>query len=254
VLKSSLVLNWDGAGIIGVPGLTAGYGNAGFIAEGAPIPVKQLPVTPALIHPHKLAAIAALTREMVESSNAEALIGDALMIAAGRMLDEVLFDANPETAQRPAGLRLGVVATTPSAATDPYTAFTENVAALVDAMAPVGGNGPYIIVASPGRAAQMNLYFVGETGIEVLGSNACVNDMLGICPAALATALSPDPEVESATAGTLVMDDTTPGLPGVAGQPEKSLWQTDSLAIKMRWPVSWAMRDPRGFAWMTPTW
>ena len=79
---------------------------------------------------------------MVDSSNAEALIGDALMRAAGRMLDEVLFDANPESAARPAGLRNGVAALTASTNTDPIQAVFEDAAALINSLAPVAGNGP----------------------------------------------------------------------------------------------------------------
>ena len=118
LLQQGLVLSFEGHGVISAPGLVAEYGNAGFVAEGQPIPVRQLADTAAQLLPHKLAAIAVLTREMIDSSNAEALIGDALMRAAGRMLDEVLFDANPESAARPAGLRNGVAALTASTNTD----------------------------------------------------------------------------------------------------------------------------------------
>ena len=79
-----------------------------------------------------------------------------------------------------------------------------------------------------------------------------INDLLAIAPAALVAALSPEPEIETSKAATLVMD-TAPGAAGTMG-PERSLFQTDSLALKMRWPVSWALRDPRGFAWLTPAW
>jgi hypothetical protein len=47
--------------------------------------------------------------------------------------------------------------------------------------------------------------------------------------------------------------DTAPGDAGTMG-PERSVWQTDSVAVKVRWPVSWALRDPRGVAWLTPAW
>jgi hypothetical protein len=47
--------------------------------------------------------------------------------------------------------------------------------------------------------------------------------------------------------------DTVPGLPGTMG-PELEMWQTNSIAVKVRWPVSWALRDPRAVAWMTPAW
>jgi hypothetical protein len=253
LLEQGLVLSFEGHGAISAPGLVAEYGNAGFVGEGAPIPVRQLANTAQQLLPHKLAAIGVLTREMVESSNAEALIGDALMRAAGRMLDEVLFDANPGDAIRPAGLRNGVAASTPSANADPFGAFFEDVATLINALGPVAGNGPYALVASPGRAAAMQFRFISEdSSIQVFGSNAVINDLLAVAPAALVAALSPEPEIEASKAATLVMD-TTPGAAGTMG-PERSLFQTDALALKMRWPVSWALRDPRGFAWLTPAW
>ena len=82
VLERGLVLSFEGHGTISAPGLVVEYGNAGFVGEGKPIPVRQLTTTASTLLPHKLAAIGVLTREMVESSNAEALIADALMRAA----------------------------------------------------------------------------------------------------------------------------------------------------------------------------
>jgi hypothetical protein len=68
--------------------------------------------------------------------------------------------------------------------------------------------------------------------------------------------LSPIADIETARAGELHMSDTP--LPIVSGgapaSPARSLFQTDSIAIKMRWPVTWAARDPRAVAWTTPTW
>lgn len=253
VLKQGLVLSWDGAGSISAPGFVAEFGNAGWVAEGDPIPVRQLAAGPAILNPHKLGAIAVLTREMMESSNAEALISDALIKAAGRMLDEVLFDANPETAQRPRGLRNGIATLTASSNADPGYAFGEDVTALVNALGPVAGNGPYIIVTNPGRAVGMALRFISEAeNVIVLGSNAVINDVLAIAPAALVAALSPEPEIETSNAATLHMD-TVPQVVGTAG-PHRSMFQTDSVAVKVRWPVSWVLRDPRGFAWLTPAW
>jgi len=254
LLKRGLVLSFNGTGAISAPGFVAEFGNAGWVAEGQPIPVRQLTATPALLTPHKLAAISVLTREMIESSNAEQLIGDTLMRGAGRMVDEVLFDANPGDAARPAGLRNGVAATTPSNNADFTEAVFEDFAALINKLAPVGGNGPYAIVASPGRAALMAARLRGDVGnLIILGSSAVINDVLAIAPAALVAALSPEPEIETSKAATLHMEDTSPQAVGTAS-PHRSMFQIDSIALKMRWPVTWALRDPRGFAWMTPVW
>jgi hypothetical protein len=255
VLRNGLVLNFDGYGSASAPGFVAEFGNAGWVAEGNPIPVRALSAPPAILNPHKLAAIAVLTREMIESSNAEALISDTLTRAAGRMLDEVLFDANPEDAARPKGLRNGIAALTPSGNASSSEAFYEDIGALFGALAPVAGNGPYILVMSPGRAAMFNARGQGSlttNNVIVLGSSAVINDVLAIAPAALVAALAPQPQIETSKAAALVMD-TAPGAAGTMG-PERSMFQTDTQAIKMRWPVTWALRDARGFAWLTPTW
>lgn len=253
ILSRALRLSFEGLGHITVPGLVADFGNTGWVAEGQPIPVRGLTLSPKTIDPHKLAVIVVLTREMIESSNAEALVSDALMKGAGRIADEILFDANPGDAARPPGLRNGVAATTPSGNTDAEQAALEDIAALINALAPVAGNGPYLLVGSPGRAAMLALKFGNTDNVTFLGSSAVINDLLAIAPEALAMAASPEPMIETSTAGTVVMDDTAPGAAGAAG-PERSIFQTDSIAIKMRWPLSWQLRDSRGFAWMTPAW
>jgi hypothetical protein len=84
-------------------------------------------------------------------------------------------------------------------------------------------------------------------------SNAVGNNLVAVAPRALVAALSAEPEVQTSNAATLVMDDTAPALPDTA-QPEKGIWQTDSLAVKVRWPVSWMLRDSRAVAWLTPLW
>jgi hypothetical protein len=263
VLRQSLVLTWDGNGLISVPGFVAGAGNAGFVAEGSPIPVRQLTSGAALLSPHKLAAIGVLTREMMESSNAEALIGDVLMRSASAALDVALFGSAAATAAAPAGLRNGIAALTPSAATDMSQAFYSDVAALINATAVVGGNGPYALIGGPGLVSQMVMRFLlqvntvlDETNMIALGSAAMGNDLMCVATNGLVAALSPDPVIETANAGELHMNDTPLAIVngGAPAAPARSLFQTDSIALKMRWPVSWALRDPRAVAWLTPAW
>ena len=47
LLQQGLVLSFEGHGAISAPGLVAEYGNAGFVGEGQPIPVRQLADTAA---------------------------------------------------------------------------------------------------------------------------------------------------------------------------------------------------------------
>src|SRR5215469_2749155 len=93
LLGRGLVLSMAGYGQVSAPGFLAGAGNAGFVAENAPIPVRQLAVSPATLLPYKLATIAVLTREMMESGNADKLVTDALVRSCGPALDVALFDS-----------------------------------------------------------------------------------------------------------------------------------------------------------------
>lgn len=252
LLKSGLVLTFDGAGVISVPGFVASAGNAGFVAEGAPIPVRRLNAVPATLVPHKLAAIGTLTREMMESSNAEQLIGDTLIRSAALALDAVLFDNVAADAARPAGLRNGIAALTPSNKPDTHDAFLEDIAGLMDAVSAVGGIGPYALVVSPGRFAGLAVNFIREiTNLIMLGSANVGNDIIMIALPALVSA-GADPEIETAIASALHMDDAP--LPMGTAAPAQSMFQTETLAIKMRWQLTWTLRDPRGVAWMTPSW
>ena len=258
VLSDSLVLGWDGVGQISAPGIVAGGGNASFVAENAPIPVRQLATTPALMNPYKLATIAVLTREMIESGNAEQIIGDALVRACGLALDNVLFGSGAATAAQPAGLRNGITALTASAATDAWEQAVEDITALINSVSAVGGAGPYSLVMNPGRAAT----FIGRifrdkaqqaAPYDVHASTAMGNDVMCIANAALVAALSPNPDVGTADSGTLHMDTAPVADPGSTGT-HKSLFQTESVALKVRWPVSWVLRNAAGVAWLTPTW
>jgi hypothetical protein len=259
VLGRSLLLTWDGAGSIGVPGFVASAANGGFVAEGDPIPVRQFTDTGQTLLPKKLASIAVLTREMIESSNAEAIVGDTLVKSAGMALDVVLFGSAAASSAAPAGVRNGIATLTASGNADAFAAFFEDMATLLNGVGPVGGNGPFFIVSSIGRLASASgrygsLKAEGTDAMVIpVASSAVGADIIVIAPKAIAAAISPTPDIETASTGTLLMDSVPTGTFGSTG-PERSLFQSDSIALKMRWPVSWVLRDARGVAWLTPAW
>jgi len=253
LLQQALVLNLDGVGAVSVPNFVAAAGNASFVAEGAPIPVRQLTGPAALLTPFKLAVIAALTREMVEGSNAEQIISDVLMRSAGLALDAVLFGSAAATAAQPAGIRNGIAALTASNNSDFQTAVYEDITTLLGAVSAVAGAGRIVLVMSPGRAAAIYMRTARTAdNVTVLGSAALGNDLIAVAPNGLAAAFSPEPEIETSSNATVVMD-TAPGAAGTMG-PERSMFQTDAVALKMRWPVTWAVRNSAAVAWITPTW
>lgn len=258
VMANGLLLSWDNAGSIFVPAFVADANHAGFVKEGDPILVRQFVDTAQSLLPYKVASICVLTREMLMSSNAEALISDALVRSAALAIDSAFFDANPAVANtRPAGIRNGISALTASSNTDAFGAVFEDINALVGSVAPVGGRGPFYIISGAGHMSSMKGRFDFEGSadspmIPVISAGVG-NDIICVAAQAIASAVDVDPDVEAANAGVLVMD-TAPGAAGTTGSGEKSIFQTDSIAIKVRWPVSWALRDVRGVSWLTPSW
>ena len=248
-------------GQLAVPGFSATFTPArGFVAEGQPIPVPNMEVTsPDLMLPHKLATIVVLTREMIESSNAERLVGDAAARMLGRMLDDVLIDANPGAADRPAGLRNGVATTTASTVTDLYSAFVADFGALAQAVGAVASNNVLCYIGSPGRRVKMLLWFAQQTltppnpdVARIYATNSLTTDLLCVASAALVSAIG-DVEVEAANAASIQLDDA-PTVTDIGTVAHKGMWQTDSIAIKLRWPCTWIIRDKRAVSWTTPTW
>jgi hypothetical protein len=255
-MRDALLLNWDNAGSIAVPAFVASATNGGFVAEGDPIPVRQFANTAAILQPYKVASISALSREMIESSNAEALITDALVRSAALAIDAAFFDATAANAARPAGILNGIAATGASNNAELSEAFADDMEDLINSVAQVGGNGPYYIVGRAGRIFMMAIRFAtaytNDKSIRLAISGALAAQIVAVAPKGIAAAIEPDPEIETASAGTLVMD-TAPVTPDTT-QTTKSLFQTDSIAVKVRWPVSWVVRNPQAVAWLTPTW
>jgi hypothetical protein len=258
LLQSGLQFVFDSAATLYVPALQATASLAAFVGEMQPIGVHDLVSSSVALVPRKLATIAALTREMIESSNAEAFVTSALSQSVGLSLDNVLFDANPATSVRPAGLRYNIAALTASAATDPHAAMIQDLTKLAAAVAVIGGN--IVFVAAPARVPAIQLWSYGPFGYDVLGSPAlAANDLIAVASNGLASAVDAVPEIEASRLATLHMEDATPlpigstGTPPTVAAPARSLWQTDTVGIKIRFNADWALRDSRALSWTTVT-
>jgi hypothetical protein len=261
LLEAGLQLSLDGIAAISLPQLVADPSKASFVAELSPIPVRQLLTTNAAqqLLPKKIAVLAVLTREMAESSNAENLFEDCLKRSAALALDAALFGSSAASAAAPAGIRNGIVALTPSGNADALAAMLEDIGALVGAVSVLGAEPP-ILIASPARALMMEIRSAHTLDpLTVIGSSAvAANDLICVNPAAFASALGSTPEISVNREAELQFDDApvniASGSPAVvATGPVGSLFQSDRLAIKLRLPTGWVLRDPRGVAWLTTT-
>jgi hypothetical protein len=255
LLRSGLRLVFDRDAAIHVPGLEASANHISFVREGAPIQVRSLVSNAATLEPRKLAAIITLTAEMLASSNAEALVTDAMVRSVGLALDAALFDAVAGDDVRPAGLRHGIAALSASTNANLDEAMVEDLSALAASVAVIGGEP--IFITSPERAVAVVLRARHESSFTVLPSPAvAADDVIAVSGNGLVSAVDAAPEIEVSKIAALHMDTAPVPLAddaGVMASPIRSLWQSDTVGVKIRFNASWALRDARGLAWLTTT-
>jgi HK97 family phage prohead protease len=245
-----------------------------FVGEGLPIPVRQGAFTSQSLLPKKMAVITTWTREIDEHSipAIEGLLRDAIQTDTAIALDSVLIDTNPATVIRPAGILNGVAGLTPTAGGG-FAALVGDIKQLTGALLtgtlgnvrnPVWLMNPQQVnsiglVAAPGAGV---FPFREEIGMGRLGGWPVIDSgtvPLGtviVCDAAdFVSVTGEGPRFEISDQATLHMEDTAPtdistaGTPPVAAYPAKSMFQTDSMALRLIMPINWTLRRPGVVAW-----
>jgi HK97 family phage major capsid protein len=254
--------------------------SGSFVGEGAPIPVRQTAFASQTLVPKKMAVITTWTSEMSEYSTPaiEGLLRQAVMEDTAIALDTVLMDANPATAIRPPGLRSYNAGLTASAvAGNPFANLVADYAALYGALltATAGNVRRPVMILNPIQVLQVSLIqppaaaaplfpFIQMTDggrllkAELIESSTVpAGQALLVDAADFTTAGEEGPRMEISDQTTLHLEDTAPadivsgpvGTP-VPATPVKSMFQTDSLALRMIMRINWVMRRPIA-AWMT---
>jgi hypothetical protein len=240
LVRAAIPLSFAGAAQINVPVIAVA--QADFVKQGDMIPVISGDVAIAnALTPSKFAVITALTRETIESSNAETLVRLALMESTGPALDSKLFDKLPATPElRPAGLLNGI---TPIASTN----MISDLANLAAAVAAKAGNRGVTFIASPKQAVAI-AFGVQTNPFAVLVSTT-LPDGTVICAANGGVIYAADdPQIDSTNAATLHMD-TAPVEVGSTA-PLHAAFQKDVLGLRLKWPISWARRDDQAIAFI----
>jgi hypothetical protein len=196
---------------------------------------------------------------MIASSNAETIVREALFDATGPAVDKALFSSTAGDAIRPAGLLAGITALTPTTAIAGAASevLVDDLQKLALAIAPVAGNSGIVLVASPDAAVALATRVLGSAPWPVLTSaSLAAKTVIAIATRAVVAAIEGAPEVTAARETSLHME-TQPaqylasGSPGVMVTPVGSMFQSDKVALRLRWSISWALRDARGVAWMS---
>jgi HK97 family phage prohead protease/HK97 family phage major capsid protein len=262
------------AGIVSMPTRASTPTIAGsFVAQGAPIPVRQGAFSAITFTPKKMAVISTFTREISEHSTPaiEGLIRQAIVEDTAVAIDSVLLDATAATTTRPAGLRAGVSATTATAGGG-LAAVIGDIRALTSALI-TGTNGNlrspvWILSLIPATAGGGEFPFKTELaggtlqGYPVITSSNVTADMMFLVDAADFVSVTGDtPRFDVSDQATIHLEDTTPlpisttGSPNTVAAPVRSLWQTDTIGVRMLLDLNWGLRRTGVVAWtQTMTW
>ena len=269
-----LALSFGRAGRIIIPTRSRTPTIAGsFVGEGQPIPVRQGAFTSQTLVPKKMAVITTFTREMSDHSTPaiEGILRDAIQTDTTVAVDSVLIDANPATLVRPAGLLNGVSVTTATAGGG-LAAIIGDIRSLIAALvaSTYGNVRSPVWMMNPGDVLAASLITAANTGIFPFRDEVARGTLNGIPiidsavipvktiilvdAADFVVAGGEAPRFDMSDQATLHFDDSAPldlvaGSPGTVAAPQKSLFQTDSLALRMIWPMNWTQRRPGTIAY-----
>jgi HK97 family phage prohead protease/HK97 family phage major capsid protein len=237
-----------------------------FVAEGNPIPVLQGLFSSITLTPKKMAVITTFTREMAMHSTPtiEPVLRTAILGDTGKILDTRLLDNVASSASRPAGLLNGVTPITATAITGgALTALTTDLTNLVSALLTANAGRTIVLIMNPVDALRATMItnsngaFVFDS-LEALrakfnlravltSTTVTAKTLIALDAADFATATGDAPQFDVSSQATLHMETApsaigTVGAPNVVAAPTRSLWQTDTIGVRMLLDVTWAMR------------
>jgi hypothetical protein len=256
VISRGLQLNMDGIAECRVPGRVLNAAAAGqWVAEGMPAPVRVLSFSnAAILRPRRLSVISVFTREMVESSNIEAIVRQTLGEATGLALDAKMFSADAASASAPAGLFADVAPITPVTGGG-SNAMEDDLKNLFAALAAVGGGKTAVIVAALPQAVTLKMTVGPKFDYDIIASTALPTGTVAVLEvASFVSGFGSTAEFDVAKVGAVHMEDTSPqqitgGTPSPA-VPVRSLFQIDALALKSNVWASWGLRAPGHAQWI----
>jgi hypothetical protein len=261
VLQKAQTVSFDGRASIAAPGIIAGAGSASYVVEGAATPVRMLSVSSVTLTPAKITAPYVLTRELLASSNAEQEIENALLRSMRARIDADLFSTTAAAPGRPGGLRAGITGLTPTAGgglnamisdvgqvcAGPTSVSQQNIVLVADTMAATSMG----LLASPKFPVPV---YMTASGVGLPNHSLMCVGLDGLLCAMDADSIridvSPDTSVHMED---VPVDIGSPGAPPVVAAPAKSMYQTDSLCVRLSMHLTWALRSLTAVSWLSPT-
>jgi HK97 family phage major capsid protein len=230
-----------------------------FRAEAAPIPVKQMGFTSKILTPKSMGVISTFSNELFERSTPNILdvIRSAMVTDTAQALDVAFLSATPGSATNPEGIQDGILPRdTAVSAGNTVSDITEDLRGRLQTMASLNLGRKPVWIMNPARAwgLQLATNAVGAAafpemasgsliGVPVVTSTNVPADVVFLVDAAEIYFAGGAPRFVGTDVATLHMEDTTPvAINGsVAASPVRSLYQTNTAAIRALWDLDWAM-------------
>ncbi|KFL31474.1 hypothetical protein JP75_07980 [Devosia riboflavina] len=263
-------VSFDAAGTAYLPQRTGSGANGSFFAEGSPIRVGRITVAAPTFTARKMGVIIPFTREAAKRSTPqlEGVLRRAIVEDTAVTLDSILLDATAGDTVRPAGLLYGVSATASGYGGGDHTAVKEDFKALLTPFINANAASGITVMMNPKQGLNISMMDGPENNPEwfsnlasrvtiLESTNVPDGRLIAIRNTDFATALGDMPEFEISNQATIHMEDTSPAeivaTGPTAAAPVRSLWQTDSSALRMIMDVSWKMARDGMVSWIDGT-
>ena len=253
---------FNGYASIKIPARAATPNMAGaFRAEGAPIRVGGLSLTSTTLTPKSLAVIGTWTNELMERSTPSILevIRNAMIEDTAQALDAAFLGNAVASATTPAGIQQAATAGNTAASAGATTAnIMADVRARLQAMTALNLGRRPVFIMNPARWFGVKLAITAAgtpafpeaanntlMGIPVVTSTNVPAAMVYLVDAAEISFAGGAPAFMGTEVATLHEEDTAPlpvvGSTGTVAQPVRSLYQTNSSALRTIWQLDWAV-------------
>jgi hypothetical protein len=220
--------------------------NVAWVAQGAPIPVKQFLLGEATLGPTcKLALLCGLTRETVQYTAGQDVVSTLMREDLAASLDATMFSAS-SGANQPNGLLVGVTPITASIATEPNAAMIADLEHLAGAVLNAGGTS-VVYIASPKQAASAQLRLLTDATIWPCPALAA-GTVVAVEPSAFVSAFGVEPRISASVETAVHFEAATPlpigspGSPNTVAAPTRSAFQEDLVIIRATLDAAWTMR------------
>ena len=138
-----------------------------------------------------------------------------------------------------------------------HFALAKDIEMLLGALAAAGGGVNPVFITSPANCASMKLLVGPRFDYPIIASvGIAAGTLIAIEASSFVSGFSGAPEFFTSVESTLHMETvplpfSTVGSPNTIAAPERSLYQTDTVATKMILRCSWAMRAPGHVQYLT---